>query len=196
MTDSRIPELRSPDPRINVGRFTYGAPVFRIWTADERIDIGAFCSIADDVTIFGGGEHRSDWVTTFPLRIAFGHELAERDGHPSTRGPTRIGNDVWIGHGATILSGVTVGDGAIIGARAVVSRDIEPYGVAVGNPARCVRSRFPADQVDALVKIRWWTWPIELVEEFVPLLCDADITSFIEEARRDPRTMKFNDQTQ
>lgn len=196
MTESRIPELRSPDSRISVGRFTYGAPAFRIWTADERIDIGAFCSIADDVTIFGGGEHRSDWVTTFPLRIAFGHELAERDGHPATRGPTRIGNDVWIGHGATIISGVTVGDGAIIGARAVVSRDIEPYGVAVGNPARCVRRRFSADQVEALMKIQWWKWPIELVEEFVPLLCAPDITTFIEKARRDPRIMEFNDQAQ
>ncbi|UYK84319.1 CatB-related O-acetyltransferase [Xanthomonas sacchari] len=196
MTESRIPELKSPDSRISVGRFTYGAPAFRIWTTDERIDIGAFCSIADDVTIFGGGEHRSDWVTTFPLRIAFGHELAECDGHPATRGPTRIGNDVWIGHGATIMSGVTVGDGAIIGARAVVSRDIAPYSVAVGNPARQVRSRFPANQVDALMEIQWWKWPIELVEEFVPLLCDSNIASFIEKARQDSRITNFHDQAQ
>ena len=188
MMDSRIPEVQSPDQRISVGRFTYGKPAFRIWTPDERIEIGAFCSIADDVTIFGGGEHRSDWVTTFPLRIAFGHALAERDGHPASRGPTRIGNDVWIGHGATILSGVTVGDGAIIGARAVISRDVDPYAVAVGNPSRQVRSRFPAEQVRALLKLQWWNWPAELIEEFVPLLCDTDIAAFIENAIQDPRT--------
>ncbi|TAA44352.1 CatB-related O-acetyltransferase [Pseudoxanthomonas winnipegensis] len=191
MTVSRIPELQSSDPRIVVGRFTYGAPAFRIWTAEERIEIGAFCSIADDVTIFGGGEHRSDWITTFPLRIAFGHALAERDGHPATRGPTRIGNDVWIGHGATIMSGVTIGDGAIIGARAVVSRDVDSYAVVVGNPARRVRSRFPADQVEALMRIQWWKWPIELIEEFVPLLCDTDISAFIRKARQDSRTRTF-----
>ncbi len=188
MIDSRIPELKSPDQRISVGRFTYGAPAFRIWTSDERIEIGAFCSIADDVTIFGGGEHRSDWVSTFPLRIAFGHALAERDGHPASRGPTRIGSDVWIGHGATILSGVSVGDGAIIGACAVVSRDVAPYAVVAGNPARQLRSRFMAEHVRELLALQWWSWPIELIEEFVPLLCDTDIAAFIEKARQDLRT--------
>ncbi len=189
MTTSQIPELVSQDMRITVGRFTYGTPQFRIWSEDEHISIGSFCSISDDVTIFGGGEHRSDWVTTFPMRIAFGHELAQRDGHPAKRGPTRIGNDVWIGHGVTIMSGVTIGDGAIIGACALVSRDVLPYGVVVGNPARLVRIRFPAAQVAALLAIEWWRWPIDLIEEYVPLLCDSDIASFIERACRDSRTL-------
>lgn len=182
MTNSQIPELQSSDQRIRVGRFTYGSPDFRVWTAHERIDIGAFCSIADDVTIFGGGEHRPDWVSTFPLRIAFGHALAERDGHPASKGQTSIGNDVWIGHGATILSGVMVGDGAIVGARAVVSRNVPPYSIVAGNPARIVRYRFSQAQVEQLLQIAWWNWPIDLIEEFVPMLCDTNINAFIEKA--------------
>lgn len=183
MTESRIPQLQSPDARIEVGRFTYGTPNFRIWASNERIKIGAFCSIADDVTIFGGGEHRSDWVSTFPLRIAFGHALAERDGHPASKGPTCIGNDVWIGHGAVILSGVVIGDGAIIGAGSVVSRNVPPYAIVAGNPARFIRSRFSDVQIEALLEIAWWSWPVELIEDFVPILCDNNVALFIDKAR-------------
>ncbi|WP_456953782.1 CatB-related O-acetyltransferase [Lysobacter sp. HA35] len=131
---SAIPEFRPADSRVSVGRFTYGNPAIRMWLPHERVEIGSFCSIAEDVTIFGGGEHRVDWVTTFPMRIAFAHELAHVDGHPSTKGPTCIGHDVWLGHGATILSGVQIGHGAVIGARAVVTSDVSPYAVVGGNP--------------------------------------------------------------
>ena len=112
----KISLFQSNDPRVSVGRFTYGNPQLMLWVDDERIEIGSFCSIAQNVTIFAGGEHNLNWVTTYPLRIAFGHSLAEQDGHPKTKGRTTIGNDVWIGYGATVLSGVTIGDGAVIGA--------------------------------------------------------------------------------
>ncbi len=187
MTVSQIPETIVTDPRIEVGRFTYGNPNFRIWAEDESVSIGAFCSIAEDVAIFGGGEHNTQWVTTFPLRIALGHERANADGHPATRGPTRIGNDVWIGHGATIMSGVTVGDGAIIGARAVVAKDVPPYAVVVGNPGRVVRYRFNDAQIASLRQICWWDWPIEKIAEHVPLLCGGSIDDFIASAQSDER---------
>ncbi|OEZ01761.1 MULTISPECIES: CatB-related O-acetyltransferase [Stenotrophomonas] len=177
---SQIAPLISQDPRVTVGRFTYGNPQFKVWSDDESVSIGAFCSIADDVVIFGGGEHRSDWVTTFPLRIAFGDAMAGRDGHPASKGPTRIGNDVWIGHGATIISGVTVGDGAIIGARAVVTRDVAPYAVVTGNPATQVKMRFSPEQVDALLRIRWWDWPIEDIHAHQGELCGASVDSFVQ----------------
>ncbi|HGM6067286.1 TPA: CatB-related O-acetyltransferase [Stenotrophomonas maltophilia] len=183
MTTSHIPETTVHDPRIQVGRFTYGSPNFRIWAEHESITIGAFCSIADEVAIFGGGEHNAQWVTTFPLRIALGHPDALADGHPATRGPTRIGNDVWIGHGATIMSGVTVGNGAIIGARAVVAKDVPPYAVVVGNPARVVRYRFDDEQIQALQRIQWWNWPIERISEMVPLLCGGAVEQFIASAQ-------------
>lgn len=185
---SRIPEFCLEDPRVSIGRFTYGNPSIKVWAADERVQIGSFCSIAENVTIFGGGEHRLDWVTTFPMRIAFGHERANIDGHPATKGTTRIGSDVWLGYGATVLSGVEIGHGAVIGAHALVSRDVPPYGVVVGNPGRMVRIRHRPDEVQALLRLSWWDWPLALIEEYVPLLCGGEITQFIDTARRDPRT--------
>jgi acetyltransferase-like isoleucine patch superfamily enzyme len=179
MADSLIPVLSSGDPRIRVGRFTYGNPAFRLWSSGERIEIGAFCSIADGVTIFGGGEHNTHWVTTFPLRIALGEDGAGLDGHPASKGPTLIGNDVWIGDGATILSGVTIGDGAVVGAGAVVAQDVPPYHVVAGNPARQVRARFAPEVVAALLRIRWWDWPLERIRAQVAGLCGGDPTDFI-----------------
>lgn len=178
--ESQIAPLLSHDPRVQVGRFTYGNPQFKVWSDDESVSIGAFCSIAEEVVIFGGGEHRSEWVSTFPLRIAFGDPLAGRDGHPASKGPTRIGNDVWIGYGATILSGVTIGDGAIIGARAVVARDVAPYSVVTGNPARQVKMRFPSEQVDALLRIRWWDWSIEDIHARQADLCGGSVEAFVQ----------------
>ncbi|WP_379653927.1 CatB-related O-acetyltransferase [Pseudoxanthomonas sp. UC19_8] len=176
---SRIALLVSDDPRISVGRFTYGNPMLKVWAEDESIAIGAFCSIADEVIIFGGGEHRSDWVTTFPLRIAFGDPLAKRDGLPASKGPTRIGSDVWLGHGAMVLSGVSVGDGAIVGAGAVVAKDVPPYAIVAGNPAKVVRKRFSEDQIEALLAIRWWDWPIEKIHACQHLLSRDDVGAFI-----------------
>lgn len=178
-SESRIAPLLSSDPRITVGRFTYGSPSFKLWREDESVSIGAFCSIAEEVVIFGGGEHRSDWVTTFPLRIAFGDPLAGLDGHPANKGPTRVGNDVWIGYGATILSGVQVGDGAIIGARAVVVRDVPPYGVVAGNPGRVVRKRFSDMQIERLLALKWWDWPIEQIQARQGELCHSDVEGFL-----------------
>ncbi|MCC8471807.1 CatB-related O-acetyltransferase [Xanthomonas phaseoli] len=180
---SQIAPLLSHDPRVQVGRFTYGNPQFKVWSDNESVSIGSFCSIAEEVVIFGGGEHRSEWVTTFPLRIAFGDPLAGRDGHPATKGPTRIGNDVWIGYGATILSGVTVGDGAIVGARAVVTRDVAPYSVVTGNPARQVKMRFTPAQVEALMRIRWWDWPIEEIHARQSDLCGGSVEAFVQQFR-------------
>lgn len=172
---SRLPPLTSDRPNIEVGRYSYGSPRLLTWTDDDRITIGSFCSIADDVTIMGGGEHRSEWITTYPLRIAFGLPRASHDGHPATKGETRIGNDVWIGYGATILSGVTVKDGAVVGAGTVVSNDVDPYTVVIGNPARVLRHRFDKDTIEALLKIRWWDWPIEKIVANVDILCSSNV---------------------
>ncbi|AHY60409.1 CatB-related O-acetyltransferase [Stenotrophomonas rhizophila] len=186
MNHGFIPPLTSDDPRISIGRFTYGGATFKLWSAGERVEVGAFCSFAEDVLIFGGGEHRLDWVTTHPLRIAFNSPGAGQDGHPHSKGPTRIGNDVWIGHGAMVLSGVTIGDGACIGAGAVVSKDVPPYGIAAGNPAALVRTRFSEAQIAQLLHVAWWNWPIDRIKQFEALLCSADIDAFILAALADP----------
>lgn len=176
---SKIPELIPTDSRISVGRFTYGNPQLMMWADQERIQIGSFCSIADEVVIFGGGEHLTDWVTTFPLRIAFGDSLAEKDGHPSSKGKTRIGNDVWIGFRAMVLSGVTIGDGAVIGAGAVVTADVPPYAMVVGNPAKVIRYRFAPVVIKRLLELCWWEWDINKIKASVSMLCATDIDKFL-----------------
>ena len=137
-----------------------------------------------DVVMIPAGNHRVDWVTTYPLRVMLGMDGAGADGHPASRGDIVVGNDVWIGFGATILSGVTIGDGAVVGARAVVARDVRPYAVVVGNPAREIRRRFDDATVERLLTLRWWEWPLEEIRRRVPLLCDQDVQRLLDESRR------------
>jgi chloramphenicol O-acetyltransferase type B len=167
--------ITSKNPNITVGRYSYGAPRFMTYTDRDRISIGSFCSIAEEVVIFGGGEHRIDWITTYPLRIALELPGALQDGHPATKGETRIGNDVWIGYGAMILSGIVVGDGAVIGAASVVTKDVPPYGIVGGNPAKLIKHRFENSAIDELLRIRWWDWPLEKIKANVHVLCSSDV---------------------
>jgi len=161
------------------GRYTYGEPKFLFPEAD--IIIGAFCSISENVTIFGGGNHRTDWVTTYPFPSFSNWGMEALQGQDSqTNGPVIIGNDVWIGDGAVILSGVTVGDGAVIAAAAVVTKDVRPYAIVAGNPAREVKRRFADDVVEQLLRIRWWDWPDEDVLTYAPMLCNQDVRGFID----------------
>ena len=172
---SYMPLLKSKSPNITVGRYTYGGPRLITHADSDRISIGSFCSIAENVAIFGGGEHRTDWITTYPLRIAFDLPGAWKDGHPATKGETRIGNDVWIGYGALILSGIAIGDGAVIAAGSVVTKDVPPYGIVGGNPAKLIKHRFESGKVEELLRIKWWDWPLEKIIANVHILCSSDI---------------------
>lgn len=167
------------DPRIKVGRFTYGNPRIMIWTEEESLTVGSFCSIADNVTIFAGGEHNHNWATTYPLRIAFNNPLANIDGHPASKGPTIIGNDVWIGYGATIMSGVLIGDGAVIGAQSVVTKDVPAYSICVGNPATVKKMRFESKTIEKLQAMCWWDWPIDKIRSNLHLLCNDDLSELL-----------------
>lgn len=174
--------LRRPDPFLTIGPHTYVQPpkIIRFQGDVEPVSIGDYCSISGGVEILPGGNHNLHWVSTYPFRIMFGLDGALEDGLPSSRGPVRIGNDVWIGRDALILSGVSIGDGAVIGAHAVVARDVRPYAVVVGNPAVEVSRRFDDSTVDRLLKIKWWDWPEEDVRAASPLLCSADVDSFFD----------------
>lgn len=157
--------------KYDVGRDSYGSPRIFSWGERSTLKVGKFCSIAEEVKIFLGGNHRSDWVTTFPFS-ALWPSATHITGHPTTRGDVVIGHDVWIGYGATILSGVTIGNGAVIGAFSVVAKDVPPYSVVVGNPAKVVKKRFTEDKIAILQELRWWDWENEkLIYAIESLLC-------------------------
>lgn len=101
------------------------------------------------------------------------------EGHPTTNGDVTIGGDVWVGAEATIMSGVTVGNGAVVGAGNLVTKDVEPYAIVAGNPARLVRHRFAPELVEQLLRIAWWEWSDEKIAVSIPMLCDADVERFV-----------------
>lgn len=169
-------------PLATVGEYTYGVPQVRYIEHGAKLQIGKFCSIANTAYILVGGEHDLDAASTYPFAHFPGDfPGAEHEMRPATRGDVVIGNDVWIGEGAMILSGTTIEDGAVIGARAVVRGWVLPYAVMAGNPARKLRTRFDAAMVSALLAIKWWDWPIEKIQEFAPLLC-GDVKEFLKKA--------------
>jgi acetyltransferase-like isoleucine patch superfamily enzyme len=168
-------------PNFIIGDHTYGEPTVRQFDQTTRLVMGSFCSISDQVTIILGGNHRSDWVTTYPFS-AFAEtwpEAATIKGHPASKGDIVIGHDVWIGYGATILSGVTIGSGAVIGARAVISRDVAPYAVMAGNPAQEVKKRFDDTTIVRLLQLAWWNWPEEKIRINLHLLCSSQIPQLL-----------------
>lgn len=146
--------------------------------------IGAFCSIAAGAVAVIGGDHRVDWVTTYPFNVLWPGEAAQIEGHPKSRGDITIGNDVWVGADAMIMSGVTIGDGAVVGARSVVTRDVPPYAIVVGAPAKIVRFRFDSETIKSLLQVRWWDWEDEQIAEAVPLLMAQDVPAFLAAAER------------
>jgi acetyltransferase-like isoleucine patch superfamily enzyme len=163
--------------RVSFGRFTYGFQHVAIkqWKEGAALRVGSFCSIAEKVTIFLGGNHRVDWITTFPFGHIFVEELGggEIVGHPATKGDVTVGSDVWIGYGATIMSGVTIGDGAVVGVNATVVKDVEPYEIVGGNPARRLKFRFDDEVIALLLELRWWDLPVDDIRGLAPALCSA-----------------------
>ena len=162
--------------KIQIGDFTYGEPVIRSWAADgeenARCIIGKFCSIGGNVQIVLGGNHRNDWITTYPFNQLLKPQYGYITGHPMTKGDVVIGNDVWIGSDVKILSGVTIGDGATVAASSVVAKDVAPYTVVAGNPARFKKWRTSAMFFE---KMRWWDWPLDRIAEAIPFLQSDDI---------------------
>jgi acetyltransferase-like isoleucine patch superfamily enzyme len=137
-----------------VGRHTYGRPEIIAYKSAEnsKIEVGSFCSIAKGVTFIIGGNHFYENWTTYPMNLLFTDK--ELPWHEYSKGGIKIGNDVWIGYGATILDGAEIGDGAVIGAKAVVAGKIPPCSIAVGNPAKVIKQRF--SNIDIYLESKWW----------------------------------------
>ena len=180
------------NPNVTVGDFTYIADSdferhvthHYPWILD-RLIIGKFCQIAAGVEfMMNGANHQMNAVTTFPFYTLEGWDMeppAIED--LPIKGDTVIGNDVWIGQNALILPGVHIGDGAIIGANSVVSKDVPPYTVAAGNPARFIRNRFDEELTELLLRFRWWDKEIKEIDRLIPILTGSDLESVKREIR-------------
>ena len=180
------------NPNILVGDFTYIADAefeshvthFYPWSRD-RLMIGKFCQIAAGVEfVMNDANHQMNAVSTFPFYTLEGWEMEPPV--PSDlpfKGDTVIGNDVWIGQNAVILPGVQIGDGAIIGANSVVGRDVEPYSIVIGNPARMLRKRFDDELINLLLEFRWWDKSIEEINSLIPILTSSDLEKVMKELK-------------
>ena len=158
--------------RVEIGDFTYGFPIVRTWGETARLKIGKFCSIGGNVQIYLGGNHHTDWLTTYPFNVLLKDQYPGIDGEvAATKGDVTIGNDVWIANDVTILSGVTIGDGAVIANGAVVTMDVQPYTLVAGNPAKRKKFMFCAAAAGVL---KWWDLPLEKLAKVIPLLMGRD----------------------
>jgi acetyltransferase-like isoleucine patch superfamily enzyme len=165
------------NPHVAIGAHTYGVPIVLFGpTEGTTLAIGKYCSIPHRrMTVILGGNHVMDWVSTYP----FNEEFVEHRDQPSvlrSNGDVIVGNDVWFGNGCTILSGVTVGNGAVIGANALITRDVPPYAVVAGVPAKVIRYRFPEETILRLQALQWWDWD----EQQVPAMMQGDIEQFFD----------------
>lgn len=168
------------NPNISVGEFTMyndfvndpmqferNNVLYQYTINHDKLIIGKFCSIACGAKfIFNSANHTLSSFSTYPFPIFFeewGLNIKDVDAAWDNKGDIVIGNDVWIGYEAIIMAGVTVGDGAIIGTRAVVTKDVPPYTIVGGVPAKPIRKRFDNEALDELLKIRWWDWPEEKI---------------------------------
>ncbi len=159
------------------GEGTYGQPSIISFDKKSCVSIGNYVSIASNVTFLLGANHKSGLITTYPIdRIDSSKTTADSN----ELGNIYIGNDVWIGYGATIIGDVTIGDGAIIGAEALVVDDVEPYSVVGGVPAKIIKYRFNEMQMKKLLAIKWWDWGRDKIMERQSEIYSGDINLFIE----------------
>ncbi len=179
----RAPEkIRLQYPRYTVGVGTYGIPEVFEFGDDTVLRIGSYTSIAAGVRVLLGGEHRTDWLTTYPFP-AMMKGLEDIKDYAPSKGDVVIGSDCWICAGAMILSGVTIGHGSIVAAGAVVTRDVAPFSVVGGNPCKFIRWRFDEEIRQLLLDAAWWDWPMEEVKALSRTLSSNDLPALLEYIR-------------
>ena len=183
-------------PQIEIGEYTYhddpdGAGfetdvLYLFPFIGDRLVIGRFCAIGRNARfVMNGANHRIDGISTYPFWI-FGRgweAAAPRDGELPYKGDTVVGNDVWLGDDSLVMPGVTIGDGAIVSTRSVVTADVAPYTIVGGNPARAIRRRFPDADVERLLRIAWWDWPIAKVTRHLGRIVAGDVAALEAAAR-------------
>jgi acetyltransferase-like isoleucine patch superfamily enzyme len=165
---------------ISWGEKTYGQPEIICYDGVSRLTMGKYTSIASRTSILLGANHKRGLIASYP-RSLINKNVTQQE--TNERGDVVIGNDVWIGYGATIIGPCTIGDGAIIGAHALVRGDIPPYAVAVGVPAKVIRYRFSQEEIQKLLSIRWWEKEEKRIKEVEGLLYSNDVDSLLEALR-------------
>jgi len=168
----------------SIGDHTYGAPTVAN-SGIAKLKIGKYCSIAGGVSI-ALDNHRSDTMTTYPFKFLnkyWENVPSDVEDH-ATKGNVVIGNDVWIAQDAFIGSGVTIGDGAVLGAKTIVTSDVPPYAVVVGNPGRIIRYRFEPEVITDLQRLAWWDLPDDVVDGLLPLLLGKNVEAFLSRLRK------------
>ena len=145
----------------------------------DKLRIGKFCSIACGAKfLFNSANHALSSLSTYPFPIFFEEWGLEKEDVAEAwdnKGDIIIGNDVWIGYEAVILAGVTIGDGAIIGTRAVVTKDVPPYTIVGGVPAKPIKKRFSDETISELLDIQWWNWPEEKIARNISAIQSGNI---------------------
>jgi virginiamycin A acetyltransferase len=179
------------NPNIIVGDYTYYDDFENVQNFEKNVKyhfdfigdkliIGKFCMIATDVKfIMNGANHLTKAISSYPFAV-FGEDwknAMDRKTYP-TKGDIVIGNDVWIGFNATIMPGITIGDGAIIASNATVTKNVASYTMVGGNPAKEIKKRFTDDQIETLLKLKWWDWPIEKITKNVQHLTGENLNAF------------------
>jgi len=163
--------------RVTMGRHSYG----KIKVIGQRchVYVGRFTSIADDVKVITLG-HDPKNVSTFPFNKFKGWDRAlNSTTHPKVYGDVQIGHDVWIGYGSTIMGGVKILDGAIVAAGSVVIKDVSAYSIVGGVPAQHIKWRFPIEDIQTLLKIKWWDWEDDKIRTNADILCSHNIDYFL-----------------
>lgn len=171
---------------VEVGKYTINHAEIITASDKYKLKMGNFCSIAGGVSIILSSAHRADWVSTFPFIQAEDTTIMDhiednpKRGILSSKGDVIIGNDVWIGRNAIILSGVKIGDGAIIGAGSIVTKNVDDYEIVAGNPAKHIKYRFSREEINGLKRVQWWNWPIEKIMENRDTIESSNIKGFLE----------------
>lgn len=164
---------------IHFGIKTYGANTISMRGGMNDVIIGKYCSVAEGVVMDGGFNHNISYITKYPFKNmdGIGNESV------TCKGNINIGSDVWIGEGAMVMSGVTIGHGAVIAARSIVTKNVMPYEVVGGSPAKHIRFLFEQYQIDKLLDIAWWDWDEQKIKDNVDLLTSNNIDEFINKHR-------------
>lgn len=171
---------RYPDI-IKIGEGTYSGRVYvGIYDSKALLKVGKYCSIAGDISFILGGNHNKGWVTTYPFSAFWKEASYIKTTRIMMHSGIKIGNDVWVGHGCTILSGSRISDGVIVGAGSVLPAHVyPPYSIVVGNPAKVVGYRFSKEIIDRLLELKWWDWEQEKIKENASILCSENVEELL-----------------